>query len=183
MSDEPLIATKDHLGEYDAIETAKPDEPLFPIQGGDPHGPPTVLHWAELARGEGRQLISDHPEGSKEHTRGLKLLDKATNAEQVAWAMQSYQRGDKEPTGGRASYNDLPPIEIDESEGHDRAVRAARIKAAGLLHNLVGQGVDIADALDSVEACPPEVAALRNAIEQIKAVAYAVEPRRGHERS
>lgn len=182
MSDEIIVSTKDRPGSYDAIETAKPDEPLFPIQGGDPFGPPTVLHWAGLARAEGLRLIDAHPDKSREHSHGLKLLGKATDAEQVAWAMQSYQKGHAKPEGGRASYADNP-IELDADADHDRKVREARIKSAERLHNLVGNGADIAELLEGLDACPPEAAALRNAIEQIKAIAYAVEPRRENERS
>jgi hypothetical protein len=51
--DTPRAATRDRLGEYDAIETAKPGEPLFPIQGGDPFGPATVQFWVDLCRKAG----------------------------------------------------------------------------------------------------------------------------------
>lgn len=183
MSDEPLIATKDRLGEYDAIETAKPGEPLFPLQGGDPFAPPSINHWAGLARAEGIRLTDEFAEGSKEHARGLKLLEKATDAEQVAWAMLEYQRGDQAPTGGSATYSGHVMPELDESSGHERAVRAARIKAAAVLQNLIGEGVDVADALAALDACPEEVATLRNAIGLIRHAAETIEPRREGERS
>ncbi len=81
MSDEPLISTKETVGDYDAIETAKPGEPIFTLQGGDPFSPDTILHWAGLARAAG--LVADKPEDA------AKLLKKATAAEQVAWAFRA----------------------------------------------------------------------------------------------
>ena len=54
MLDEPIPTTRERSGTYDAIATAKPGEPLFPIQGGDPHGPATVEFWADLERRSAR---------------------------------------------------------------------------------------------------------------------------------
>jgi len=94
MTDEPTLATKDRLGSYDAIASAKPDEPLFPIQGGDPFGPPTVLHWVALCRAAG--MAESSPK------RADHLLRKASDAELVAWTMMAYQRG--EPKALRTSH-------------------------------------------------------------------------------
>jgi hypothetical protein len=184
MTDEPLIATKDRLGEYDAIETAKEGEPLFPLQGGDPFAPPTVNHWAALARAEGVRLTGEHAEGTPEHKRGLKLLEKATDAEAVAWAMQDYQRGvAAAPAPSPATYTGYVEAELDEAGNHDRAVRAARIKGAERLNNLVAQGTEIAEALKGLDACIWEADSLLIAIGMIKDAAATIEPRRDQERS
>lgn len=76
MSDEPIPATRDRLGSYDAIATAKPDEPLFPLQGGDPFAPPAISRWVELARA----AAFAEPDPAKAE----KLLRKASDAEQIA---------------------------------------------------------------------------------------------------
>lgn len=172
MTDEPMIATKERLGAYDAIETAKPHEPLFAVQGGDPFGPATVLHWASLARAAGMEETD-----AKASTR---LLRKASDAEQVAWAMMAYQRGEVAVEGKRAYYNDAPSF--DDSD-HDRAVRQARIKGADRINDMVARGTEIAGTLAALDACPDDVPRLRAAIETLRSVATFVEPRREMERS
>lgn len=124
MTDNRTYATKDRIGVYDAIETAKPDEIIFPVQAGDPFGPPTVMHWVYLARIAG---MAETDPKKAEH-----LLKKASDAEQVAWAMMAYQRGEPTvaPEGERARYNDAPTI-IDADADQERKVRAALITASG----------------------------------------------------
>ncbi len=175
-NDDPIPSTKERPGSYDAIETAKPGEPLFPIQGGDPFGPPTVLHWARLAREAG--------EAEADEKRSAKLLRKATDAEQVAWDMQAYQRGHAAQSEAvKPSSYTGHEIVLDETADLARKVREAQIKGAAQLHNLVGVGTDIADTLASLDACSPEVAKLRCAVEMVRTIADAIEPRRGSERS
>lgn len=97
---EPILSTKDEIGDYDAIESLKPGEPVFPVQGGDPFGPSTVLHWADLARTAAR--------GMTDEKEAAALFKKASSAEQVAWAMQDYQRageGEEAPPEARALYS------------------------------------------------------------------------------
>lgn len=172
MTDEPIISTKDRPGIYDAIETAKPDEPLFPIQGGDPFGPATVLHWVDLARSAGL--------AEQDRKKAEALLRKAAQAEEVAWAMMSYQRGEKDMAGTRATYSD--DVIVGETEER-RTAREAMIIGAGRLNNALAMVVDVADQLARHKVHPLEEVVLREAVEQIRAVALAIEPRRGRERS
>jgi hypothetical protein len=196
MNDEVHISTKDKIGDYDAIESAKPGEPLFPIQGGDPLGPPTVQFWADSARRMAHDIMDGKRAGFEpEHERdeyqpteadkrdAEKLLRKATNAEQVKWEMQAYQRGDVELTGsGRATYNDQPEFLTEEAE--DRATkRRARIKMAERLRYALGEAHGVAEGLAKIQELPEQEVAIREAIEALKAAAAEVEPRRGMERS
>ena len=95
-----IISTIDRAGEYDAIATAKPGEPLFPLQGGDQFAPECVLLWARRAR-EHADVLAAEAEGTRSKRKADKLRAqvehlrrKATSAEEVAWAMQEYQRGE-----------------------------------------------------------------------------------------
>jgi hypothetical protein len=180
-ADEIVIPTKERLGSYDAIETAKPGEPLFPLQGGDPFGPPTVLHWVKLCREEGLRLTSEHPEGSKEHKRGERLLGKATDAEQVAWAMQAYQRGELAASGGRTAHD-----EADDEADHTEEVKHERgvlIKASGLLHNHLAGVKEVAEMLRLLGRHLVEASRLEDMVHELQGIAYTIEPRRGNERS
>lgn len=90
-------------GPFDAYETAKPNEPVFTLQGGDPFAPHLVLLWANMARMAAGSLSYERlkeavlgatnpiPVEEDEVQRNTLLL-KATSAEEVAWAMQAYQR-------------------------------------------------------------------------------------------
>lgn len=171
MSHEPIPSTKETPGSYDAIETAKPGEPLFPIQGGDPFGPPTVLFWARQAREAG---MAEPDEKKAEH-----LLRKATDAEQVAWRMQAYQRGEAAAEGRRATYNDSVAEELDAA----RTEREARIRGSGRLHNFLAGAKEVADTLAKLRCCPEEEVKIREAVALLKSAADGVEPRRGNERS
>lgn len=179
MSIDPEISTKDRPGIYDAIETAKPGEPLFPIQGGDPFGPATVLFWVEKCRRAG--MAEENPALAKE------LLKKASSAEHVAWAMQDYQRG-IEPERGTAKEDTRPAYSgwVDPADAETlerRRVRAGRIEAAEQLHNASGIAAGAAEALAKLRSCPEAEAKVREAIETLVEAARDVEPRRGRERT
>jgi hypothetical protein len=69
----------------DGYLTAKPNEPIFVLQGGDPLAPPLVQQWITTARALALQLESESQRNA--------LLIRATAAEEVLWAMQNYLRG------------------------------------------------------------------------------------------
>lgn len=171
---ESHISTKDKPGDYDAIETAKPDEPLFAIQGGDPLGPKTVLFWASEAR-----KLAVETEDEKERER---LLRKATMAEEVAWGMQEYQRGIEPVPGVRSSYADegvtLPGDPTDRIK-----MRAALIAGVGRLNNAIGIAKDVEEALTQMDQHANAQAVILSGIDYLKAAAEMIEPRRGSERS
>jgi len=184
MSEQFIVPTIDRPGTFDALSTALPGEPLFPLKGSDRFGPPTVLHWVDLARAEGLRLTGDFPEGSGEYQQGEHLLQKATSAEQVAWAMQAYQKGHTAPEERRATYADdtragLPATEIDAN----RKAREARIRSSAALHNALSIAHEQAEMLAALGACPDETALIREGVEKLKAAAKGVDPRRGLERS
>ncbi len=171
--DEPVAATRDRLGSYDAIETAKAGEPLFPLQGGDPFGAPTVLHWVKLMRA----AAFAEPDPKKAE----RMLRKATAAEQVAWAMLAYQRGEaaKAPEGERARYNEAAPSD-DADEGRARKLL---IDATGRIQNMVAIGAELIETLARLRVHPESEVKLREAVDAMREVAFEIEPRRGNERS
>lgn len=172
-AEEVFASTKDRPGSYDAIQTAKPNEPLFPIQGGDPFGPPTVLHWVSLCRRAGME--------EEDPKRAEHLLQKATDAEQVAWQMQAYQRGQEPVEGERARYNDTGPLVAEANDA--RKMREARIRGAGRLHDSLARAQEVAEALATMHACPEAEVKIREAVQLLREAALVVEPRRGREQS
>lgn len=173
MNEEHFVTTKDRPGSYDAIATAKPGEPLFPIQGGDPFGPPTVFHWAKLCRQAG--LEESDPKKAEA------LLRKASDAELVGWAMQSYQRGEVELEGTRATYNDAVTVTVEAND--QRRVREALIRGSGRLHNSIAAANEVAESLDKLRLHPDAEVKIREAMDLLREAAFTIEPRRGLERS
>jgi hypothetical protein len=180
MTTDAEISTKDRPGVYDAIETAKSGEPLFPIQGGDPFGPPTVQFWVDQCRRAG--MAEEDPK------RAAALLDKASSAERVMWAMQAYQRGVENEQGPTVKPDSRPAYSgwtdtADEETQLRRRQRAGRIAATGKLHNSVAAAAEAADSLAQLRVCPEAEVKVREAIEALKEAARDVEPRRGQERT
>ena len=162
MSEGPIPATRERPGSYDALATAKPGEPLFPIQGGDPFGPATVLHWARLARQAGM--------AERDAAKAERLLRKASDAELIAWAMEDYQRG--------VDFSSSPPPANPATER-----RSGRGEAAARLHNLTAELVAVAELLAGLRTRPETEVELREGAAMIKRAALTIEPRRGLERS
>lgn len=182
MTEEPTPATKDRLGSYDAIETAKPGEPLFPIQGGDPFGPATVLFWVDQCRRAGLA----EPNARKAED----LLRKASSAEMVAWQMVDYQKGITEEEAIAKSEGDSVRDRYsgwedtaDEETRIAREQRAARIKATSQIHNVIALSTETAELLATHRVCPEDEVRIREAIDLLKQAAFGCEPRRGNERS
>lgn len=163
MTDEALVSTRERAGIYDGLESAKPGEPLFTIQGGDRFGPATVLHWADLARTAGRDEAN--PE------LAAKLLKKASAAEEVAWAMRSYQRNEQPEDAQRATYSDPEPGTTPEQS-------AAAARAADRLYNSSAEIGGVIETLAAQRMHPDAEVMLREAADLIRQATWQIEPRR-----
>lgn len=165
MTDQ-IISTKDQIGSYDAIETLKPGEPVFPLQGGDPLAPLCVMIWAWKARRLARTM--DEAEQAKDIAR---LLRKASAAEEVAWAMRDYQKGTP----------DSAPLAVPEIKvGYGGATMAATGAwlpgiVAGVRH-LSEAAAAFAEA--AAHLPQDQASAMLAAIEDIKAIGARYQPRR-----
>ena len=115
--------TKENPAPLDAYESAKPDEPIFTLQGGDPLAAPLVRLWAYLARVRAglRGDVSwiDAPiyvakSTNLEHDKQAcdELLHRATLAEQVSWHMDGYRRGEIRHEAEINRISDLDKLDI-----------------------------------------------------------------------
>jgi hypothetical protein len=89
----------------DAYSTAKPGEPTFTLQGGDPLAPLLVQLWVDGARALAgispkpcgfvdRWIITcENNQVDTESREAENLLRRATAAEEVMWDMVAYQKG------------------------------------------------------------------------------------------
>ena len=141
-------ATKTNPAPLDAYETAKPDEPIFTLQGGDPLAAPLVRIWAYLARVRcgftGDVSMIDAPiyvakitsvEHDSEECRNL--LIRATQAEQVSWYMDGYRRGEINLTAELASVDDLEKLDTYD----------IRRRFVSRLQNSIGEILDFTEEL------------------------------------
>lgn len=162
---ETIVSTKEQVGTYDAIETLKPGEPVFPLQGGDPLGPICVMFWAWKARKLARTLDPD--KDGKEIDR---LLRKASAAEEVAWAMRDYQKGGPDPDAIEAA-----PVQA--YSGIVPTAKGAWLPGivAGVRH-LSEAAAAFADAAEHLPA--DQSAALAGVVDAIKATAGRYQPKR-----
>ena len=158
-----VISTGSQVGDYDAAASAKDDEPIFTLQGGDPLAPGLVLLWAHHARKLARRLpfLTD-----KARER---LLKKATSAEEVAWAMRDYLRN-----GGK------PELKAEPQETYSGNERP---QEAGWKTHVIAAERALAQAAcelnDAAEFLPDDqAAAARARVEQIKAIGAEYRPKR-----
>lgn len=178
------------IAPLDAYATAKPDEPTFTLQGGDPLAEPLVKLWAIAARVQAgivnavfltdfafdlgaaaeRNSVADD-----ERERDA-LLIRATAAEEVSWKMKDYRAGrtDAEAEPKAAGENSLD--EKARLDLFDRRVRYAQ-KTSEMFSVLSDIHIDLCnrgfihegDELDNL---------IIGAVGTLRAINAAIEPRR-----
>jgi hypothetical protein len=188
MTDIP-IATKEHPAPLDAFETAKPDEPLFTLQGGDPLAAPLVQLWAMAARCRAGLIPADkfltkdtlngltnaairHSVAGDERERD-NLKVRATAAEEVSWAMDDYRNGhvgtDVPTEAADTHLSELQRIDLYE----------LKVRAAQKLSSFRSELREIREALEKagldMVLVPPMFEAVDRRLGLIK---EAIEPRR-----
>jgi hypothetical protein len=146
----------------DAYPTAKPDEPTFTLQGGDPFAPPCVLEWAKKARLFALTLDEDDP-------RRADLLLRATSAEEVAWEMLAYQRGEE------ADSNVGAAMAQGYSQTSMVASGTAETKAKLVRHRLL---IEVVRSLDNAVSILTELGDPNNSVDMLRTISNQARPPR-----
>lgn len=157
MSTEPPIGSKENPAPLDGYESAKPDEPLFPLQGGDPLGWVLTQLWANLARvragvisGDADWIMAvlkvakDEDVGS-DVKEANNLLRRATAAEQLSWTMKDYL------TGRVAAEGQTPLAENSLDELARLDVHDLRRRLAAKISNFRCELIEYMDKLIDLE--------------------------------
>lgn len=133
MSDAEVEA----VAPLDAYATAKPDEPTFTLQGGDPLAGPLVRLWALFARRRAglaridpntwfaeiiEAAIGSLIDSDEREVDNLKI--RATAAEVVSWSMDDYRKGNHTDKPTEAANTHL--TELQRIDLHDMKVRVAQ---------------------------------------------------------
>lgn len=167
----------------DAYATAKPDEPIWTVQGGDPLGGPLLRIWAVFARiragvikgGETNVIFEqilkaankNPPENEREKDD---LLVRATLTEQISWDMDAYRKGNHHVE----QEEEVAPIALDRIDLHDLKVRAAQ-----KLSSFRGELNEIREALQKAGYTEQEpLSDLKTAIYNLGLLKDMIEPRR-----
>ncbi len=157
--------TKESPGPFDCFASAKPNEPIFTLQGGDPLAAPLVLAWARDARTMGLGLSTR--DNAVERSKGNALLLRATEAESVAWAMQDYYAGrTEEELEEEAKAEVLPEVETREQVNEHRE----RLAASRAVSNSVAECIKAAETSDRFELATAS-SVLRTSADALKRVA------------
>lgn len=168
MSADGLPATKEQPSALDGYERAKPGEPIFTLQGGDPLAVEMTKEYIHRRR-KAALGIEDEQKQQAE-------LARCTEAERTLWAMQEYLRSGKvEEEDEREQLNE--PVAIDL---HDRRVRAAgKISyMRGDLNEILVELLPDWMAAGGVEESEALIDELEELIGQLRAVYFVIEPRR-----
>lgn len=174
--------TKERPGPFDAFETAKPNEPIFTLQGGDPLAPGLVLLWAKHARREGLRLQDQNPKSAA----ALELLLRATSAEEIACDMKAYQRGEASHSDQAAAYKQSREVGgTTTSENPEALEKLMRHRALRWCEERLGNAdsevTEVHTALEELgfnKDSPALLGRLLEAGDRIKGVAAEIAPTR-----
>lgn len=174
----------------DAYATAKPDEPTFTLQGGDPLGAPLVRLWSILARLRAGvfqpaslkmwldgvvEVANNHRTGEDERERDS-LLVRATAAEEVSWTMDDYAQGRHAEALVLEVLTEVeqkPLEEIARLDLHD-----LRIKVAQRLSNFSSELVEMTDKLGDRDFDADVLTHMSALADGLKILSDQIEPRR-----
>jgi acetylornithine deacetylase/succinyl-diaminopimelate desuccinylase-like protein len=163
-----MTNTKEIPGPFDGLTRAKPGEPVFPLQGGDPQAAGLVRQWVQVRRDAAAKM----PEGKD---RDLELL-RCREADEIAMDMDAYRRGEVEAEARSANE---PTATSYGGGGSDDMAAAIRLSQRQLHHarkldNAVSDTVDAAtfcrtiDKLDTAEELEDAAAVIRRVAEDVR---------------
>lgn len=167
------ISTGAAPGPFDGLESAKPNEPVFTLQGGDPDAADLVLEW--VARRRARALASRSDGGRNDADADLA---RCTHAETIAWAMQEYRRG-----GGTETVEPSEPLVGYSSGTETPEAQAVRERSSVLIEckdHISEAAFHANEAATKLDAIDHPSKALRVIVATLKDIGEIVRPARRH---
>lgn len=160
MAEPETINTLEQPGEFDVLHRLRPNEPYLALVGRDPKAPPLILTWAWAQREWAMTL----PEGDYRE----KQLRKATQAEQIAWAMDEYREGiAASEAAAAAPEKPYSGVQLDEATIERSRQHTARVHAAQIASRAFSE---LNDEADVIERNDPELAdAIRAEVDRLRA--------------
>lgn len=182
------VATKEFPAPLDAFETAKPDEPIWTVQGGDPLGPPLLRLWSLMARiragavstkliaqwVQGVQEVAESHSVADDERESQNLLVRATATEEISWRMDEYARGQhNHPVDQPTQAADTHLDELQRIDLHD-----LRVRAASKINGMVSELIEIDKALIERNFTDARCYKILAVVEDLKNLSHTIEPRR-----
>lgn len=153
-----LISTLELASEFDALDKLRPGEPHFVLLGRDKLAPQRIMDWAQANRERALQEFKDGTIAVDKRDRELR---KSTQAEAVAWAMQSYKAGHMAKAAAlqaqpRPSYSGAEvPAELERTD----KIARARVNTAAAIHQCIAD-LDEAETMFRDAGCITEASVL-----------------------
>lgn len=162
MSADGLPATKEQPSALDGYERAKPGEPIFTLQGGDP----IAVEMVKLYISKRRQRALDMDEGREAEAE----LVRCSEAERTLWAMQNYLAGRAQVDAQEQSERSDEPEAVDLFD--------CRVRAANKLNEMRGELNEIGIELKRRGFTVQSDAPLYSALDLLEDMKDLIEPRR-----
>lgn len=169
----------------DAYATAKPDEPTWTVQGGDPLSAPLLRVWAAFARlmagvvtpgvldGIFAELRTAANNNLPENERDIDgLLIRATRTEEVSWDMDAYRKGGNHAEA-RVEAADDTPEELARIDLHDLRVRSTQ-----KINNMVAELKEIDEELAKRGFTDARCYDSHLIVGRLQDLSHVIEPRR-----
>lgn len=123
-----MTSTIETPGAFDALEKAKPDEPIFPLLAHDPCAPGAITEWCRLRRNWALKIWGADDASAADKVRLAAELAQCANAEAIALQMTDWASEHAEVEGQRSSYQELARSveEVAEAERRKRRDSAVR---------------------------------------------------------
>lgn len=132
-----LVPTKEVPGVFDALEKAKPDEPIFTLLARDELAPKLVQSWCDEKRKLVMATVTDREKAEAE-------LRQVSEAERIVWAMIDWQRGYHEEEVPTESYSGYS-LSTEAKVAEDR--QKLLVECARRIDNAVAELTDTAEKL------------------------------------
>lgn len=143
-----LIATLETASEFDALSKLRPGEPYFVLLGRDKLAYQRVIDWARENRLRALDEFERDVIGIERRDRELR---KSTEAEEIAWSMREFKRGDLERKAvGEPTVKTYSGHELPEEVKRRDALQSARIRAVQALNNAVAECSGLVELLRSL---------------------------------
>lgn len=119
------MSTKETIGQFDALEKAEPNEPMFPLLARDECAPATVTEWCRLRRNRAFKLYGDSAKDTDKELLAAELRQCA-NAEDVALQFVEWRKREAPADVVKSTYNEVirSAEEVAEADRRKRQEQA-----------------------------------------------------------
>lgn len=139
------MSTKETIGQFDALEKAEPNEPMFPLLARDECAPATITEWCRLRRNRAFKLYGESAKDSDKELLAAELRQCA-NAEEVALQFSEWRKQEAPADIVKSTYNEVIKSAEEIAEADRRKMQETAVS------NLNEAGYYLCEARDALVA-------------------------------